>query len=107
MICWSFKGFTGTATLSMYSAALANTIGIIYVCKDNKNLQIGYIDFMGKQNFIETTVDELIKWEKSPVKFGYYKTVKALDGKTEKLLKIPWKTGDVYNTKLFRRCFGK
>lgn len=91
----------------MYSAALANTIGIIYVCKDNKNLQIGYIDFMGKQNFIETTVDELIKWEKSPVKFGYYKTVKALDGKTEKLLKIPWNTGDVYNTKLFRRCFGK
>lgn len=91
----------------MYSAALANTIGVIYICKNNKELQIGYIDFMGRQQFIETTVDELSKWEKSPVKFGYYKIIKAIDGKTEKLLKIPWNTGDVHSIKLFRRCFGK
>lgn len=102
-----FLGITGTITLSTYSAALANTIGMIYICKENKNLQIAYIDFMGRQKFVEMTVDELRKCEKSPVKYGLYKTVKVNDGKEEKVLKILWNTGDIYDIKLFRRVFGK
>lgn len=103
------SGFTGTLMLLAYSAALSNTIGLIHICKDNKNLRIAYIDFLGRQQFIETTVDEVIKWEKSPVKFGYYKTVKTIDDKTktENVLKIPWNVADIYDNKLFRRCFGK
>lgn len=52
-------------------------------------------------------MDEVHKWEKSPVKYGLYKTVKAIDGKEEKLLKVPWKGVETYDTKLFRRLFGK
>lgn len=90
----------------MYSAALADTIGLIYICKDKKNLQIGYIDFLGKQHFIETTVEELRKCEKGPVKYGLYKTVRVVKGNTEKKLKIPWNTGDIYDIKMFRRLLG-
>lgn len=98
---------SGTVLISAYSAALANTIGVIYKCKQNKNLQIGYIDFIGRQQFVETTVDELRKSEKGPLKFGRYKTIKINDGKDEKVLKIPWQTGDIYDMKLFRNVFGK
>lgn len=91
----------------MYSKALANTIGIVYICGKNKNLQIAYIDFWGKQHFIETTIDEARQWQKSPVKFGLYKTVRAIDGKEEKSLKIPWKGADIFDIKFFRRIFGK
>lgn len=93
--------------LSLYSKALANTIGIIYICGQNKNLRVAYIDFWGRQKFIETTVDELHKWEKSSVKYGLYKTVKAIDGKEERMLKVPLKGVDIYDMKLFRRLFGK
>lgn len=98
-------------TLSTYSAILADTIGLIYICKENKNLQIGYIDFMGRQHFLETTIDELRKCEISPAKFGIlgrHKTIKVNDGKEDKELKMPWDNdGDIYNVKLFRRVFGK
>lgn len=80
---------------------------MIYKCKENKNLQIAYIDFLGRQNFVETTADELRKCEKGPVKFGAYKTIKVNDGKEDKVLKMPWNTGDIYDIKLFRRVFGK
>lgn len=104
---FSFKGLTGSAILTLYSKAVANTIGIIYICRQNKNLRVAYIDFWGRQKFIETTVDELHKWEKSPVKYGIYKSVKAIDGKKEKSLKVPWKGVDIYDIKIFRRLFGK
>ncbi|XP_055300369.1 transmembrane protein 186 [Sitodiplosis mosellana] len=100
-------GLTGSTILSAYSKALANTIGIVYICGQNKNLQITYIDFWGKQQFIQTTVDDVPKWPKSPVKFGLYKTVQAIDGKEEKSLKLPWKGVDIFDIKLFRRLFGK
>lgn len=106
--CFSFFiGLTGSAILSAYSKALANTIGIVYICGQNKNLQIAYIDFWGKQHFIEATVDEVSKWNKSKVKFGLYKTVQAIDGKEQKSLKLPWNGTDVFDIKLFRRLFGK
>lgn len=105
-----FQGVTGIVTLSTYSAILANTIGLIYICKENKNLQIGYIDFMGRQKFVETTVEELRKCEKSPAKFGVlgrHKTIKVRDGNEDKELKILWNVGDIYDIKLFRSVFGK
>lgn len=102
-----FKGLTGSVILSVYSKALANTIGIVYICGQNKNVRIAYIDFWGKQHFIEATVDDIHKWKKSPVKFGLYKTIKVIDGKEEKLLKIPWKGNDIYDIRLFRRLFEK
>lgn len=105
--CFCFPGVTGTATLSTYSAVLANTIGVIYICRENKNLQIGYIDFMGRQHFVETTVDELRKCEKGPVKYGAYKTIKINDGKEVKVLKLPWDAGDIFDIKRFRSVFGK
>lgn len=77
------------------------------MCKENKNLQIAYIDFIGTQKFVETTAEELRKCEKSSVKFGLYKTIKVNDKNEEKLLKLPWKTGDIYDIKLYRRIFGK
>lgn len=98
---------TGTITLTAYSAALSNTIGIIYMCKENQNLQIAYIDFFGGQKFVDITVDELRKCEKSNIKFGLYKTVKVNYNKEEKLLKLPWNSGDIYDIKLYRRIFGK
>lgn len=98
---------SGSIVLTAYSKALTNTIGIVYICGQNKNIRIAYIDFWGSQHFIETTVDELHKWEKSPVKFGLYKTVKVIDSNEEKSLKIPWKQGEIFDSKLFRRLFGK
>lgn len=62
---------------------------------------------MGRQHFVETTVDELCKCEKGPVKFGYYKTIQVNDGNEVKVLKLPWDAGDVYDIKLFRKVFGK
>lgn len=91
----------------MYSATLANTIGLIYIDKQNINLQVGYIDFMGRQRFVETTVDELRKCKKGPVKFGRYKTITITDGEEQKVLKLPLESGDIYDIKLFRKVFGK
>lgn len=65
---------------------------------------------MGRQHFVETTVEELRKCEKSPAKnglFGLHKTIKVNDGKEDKVLKILWNVGDIYDIKLFRRVFGK
>lgn len=100
-------GIIGTIPLSVYSATIANTIGVIYICKEYKNLQIGYIDFMGRQHFVETTVDELRKCQKGPVKYGRYKTITLNVDNKQKVLKLPWETGDIYDIKLFRRLFGK
>lgn len=102
-----FAGITGTTIMCLYSKLLANTIGIIYICKDNKFIQIAYIDFFGKQHFIETTVDEVRQWEKSPVRFGLYKTVYVNTGSEQISLKIPWLKKDVFEMRLFRRLFGK
>lgn len=102
-----FQGLMGTLTLSTYSALLADTIGVIYICKENKNLQIAYIDFVGRQQFVETTVDEMRKCEKGSVKFGLYRTIKVNDGNEKKVLTMPWSSVDIYDNKLFRKLFGK
>lgn len=62
---------------------------------------------MGRQKFVETTVDEMRQCEKGPIKFGLYRTTKVNDGDQEKLLKMPWNSIDVYDIKLFRKLFGK
>lgn len=101
------KGITGTIILSAYSKALENTVGMVYICGQNKNLRIAYIDFWGGQQFIETTTTEARQWEKGPIKFGLYKTVNVINGNEKISLKIPWDKVDIYQTKLFRHLFGK
>lgn len=103
----SFKGLTGTVMLSIYSAAIANTIGIVYMCQENKNVQIAYVDFWGKQRFLDSSVEVMHKCEKSKVKFGLYKTLHIKSDTEQKTLKLPWDTGDIFDIKVFRRCFGK
>lgn len=93
--------------LSIYSAAIANTIGIVYMCQQNKNLQIAYVDFWGRQRFIDSSVEDMHKCEKSKVKFGLYKTLNIKTDTEQKKLKLPWNTCDIFDIKLFRRCFGK
>lgn len=93
--------------LSLYSATLANTIGIVYICQESRQVQIAYINFWGKQCFVESTVDELHKLEKSKPKLGLYKTISVNDNNNQRTLKLPWNTGDIFDIKLFRRCFGK
>ncbi|XP_031624523.1 uncharacterized protein LOC116341541 [Contarinia nasturtii] len=100
-------GLTSGMILTAYSKTLANTVGIVYICGQNKNLRIAYIDFWGKQLFVETTVDEVRKCQKSPVKFGLYKTIQVINGNEKISLKIPWKNVETTNTKLFRHLFGK
>lgn len=104
----SITGIVSTSILAAYSALLNKTIGIVEICRESKKVKLYYIDFVGKQNTKVVTMNELRNCEKSKVKFNLYRTIKLTDDKGEPMLmKIPSNRGDIYDTMLFKKLFGK
>lgn len=90
-----------------FSAMLSNTIGIVNVCPHYKNLQILYIDFIGRQFEKKISIADMRNLEKSKVKFGCYKTFTVKDESGEPCtLKLPVKHCEIYDSTLFKKIFG-
>lgn len=99
-----YAGVSSVSIISLYSAALRNTIGMIYVCPKNKNIRFSYVDFHGKRQNYDTTVDNVIPSD-DKTHAWLYQTVKfRSDSRT---LKLPAKHGKILDFVLYEKLFGK
>lgn len=89
--------------MSLYSALLNNTIGIIYVCAKNEKARIAYIDFWANRRQVDVKVSDF-DLTKAPT-FHLYQTIKCTG--FDKSLKLPIKHGDIYDTQLYNQLFGQ
>ncbi|CAB3224172.1 unnamed protein product [Arctia plantaginis] len=83
----SYIGLTGSALLSLVSLPFRNTIGFLYVSKNNEKVKISSMDFWGRRRDKTIPVDDWIPLlELSPKKMDpLYLTPQIADGSKYKL----------------------
>lgn len=87
-----------------YSGLVKDTIGIIYVCPKNENIRFAYLDFWGRRNYHDTTIDNIVKPTGKNI-LGLFQIVKLRDG--AKTFKLATRHGEISDFDLYERLFGR
>lgn len=98
-----YTGLSALTMLSLFSAAVKDTIGIIYICPANVNIRFAYLDFWGRRNNYDTTVDNIVVRDGKGIR-GLYQLVKLRDG--AKTFKLYTRHGLITDFDMYERLFG-
>lgn len=90
--------------LSAFSAVVSHTIGIIYVCPKNVNMRFSYLDFWGRRNNYDTTIENIADTHEK-IAFGFCQKVKFRDG--AKPLKLATRHGSINDDIFYEKIFGR
>lgn len=104
----SAVGITSWLTLAIFSMAIQNLVGIMYVNDTNDRMKLAYVDYWGKRHDVSINLDDLVpEWEKEkPSKFNFYQTLTLFSNDKVKY-KLLQRYGTIEDPETFASIFGE